>query len=73
MGMVYRTDIRHAALNIPQALGLSVIVSLLTHQMMPECENSEKSNSEKFTQAFVQSWLIPCVALAVGWIIKQYM
>lgn len=60
-----------AALSIPQAMGISLIVSYLTHQL-PKKDEKEDSKNELW-RAIGFSLVRPFLALAIGWLILQWM
>lgn len=54
-------------LSIPQAVGISLVVSFLTHQAHVEKENPD--GVKVLTSAFLR----PLLALLIGWVVKQFM
>src|ERR1043166_870563 len=54
------------AIGIAQALGISITISLLTHQYVPP---KDKDNWTPVVTAF----LTPLFALRIGWIVKGYL
>jgi putative flippase GtrA len=61
-----------APLGIAQAIGLSLIVSFLTHQT-DSYEDKEKSLNEKMTRAVLLAFMTPAMALLIGWIVKGFL
>ena len=55
------------ALSIPQAIGVSIVVSLLTYQRIPEGAKDKKWDP------IAHSVLVPLFAVWVGWIVKGYL
>lgn len=56
------------ALGISQAMGVSLVVSYMTHQVPPKTEK-ERSFGEEMLLAILK----PLFALGVGWIILQFI
>lgn len=60
------------ALSIPQAIGIAVVVGLLTHQSHSSPEDKNEPNGKKWGR-MLEPLLSPWIALAFGWVVKQYM
>lgn len=60
------------ALNIPQAIGISLISSFLTYQY-DEYEDKEKSSTEKMVRLTSICVFSPAFALLIGWIVKGFL
>lgn len=61
-------------LSIPAAIGLSLIISYLTHQTLPEDSNDKnKTYGEKLFKGIIIGILKPSFALFFGWIVFQFM
>lgn len=58
------------ALSIPAAIGISMIVSYMTHQRPPE--DKDVSSTEKLVKAGIQLTLKPAFALGFGWIVRYW-
>lgn len=58
-------------LSLPSAIGLSLIVSYLTHQM--DFRKDERTTAEKFLSAMFAQTLWPALTLLSGWIINHWM
>ncbi len=59
------------ALSIPAAIGLSMVVGMLTHQTMPT--EKDKSAGLLITGIIAHAILTPLLIVAVGYIIKSFM
>ncbi len=60
------------ALNIASAIGISLIVSYLTHQVDTN-KKDERPHHEQFIANVIFALLKPTIALAFGWIIKAWV
>ena len=60
-----------AALSIPVAIGLTMVVSFLTYQFIHTVD--ERSTSEKVTEGVVLGFLHPAFALLFGWIVTYFL
>jgi len=60
-----------APLTVAQAIGLGVTVGLVTHQGVPTGDNRNDSNA--LARAIAQAFVIPLVALLVGWIVSYFV
>lgn len=54
------------SISIPQAIGISLVVSFLTHQYR---KTEQKDNYEEIMYAFVK----PVTALVIGYIVKSFL
>jgi putative flippase GtrA len=61
-----------APLGIAQSIGLSLIVSFLTHQM-DSYQDKEKAANERMVECFLYAFLSPAMALLIGWIVKGFL
>jgi hypothetical protein len=59
------------ALNVPQSIGIALIVGYLTHQRRTAADSSDRR--EEAFQTFGYAFLNPLVALLIGWIVKGFM
>lgn len=57
-------------LSIPVAIGISMVVSYLTHQY--DAYESPDSASEKLAKTFAVGFFKPVFALLFGWIVLQF-
>src|SRR5882672_5049517 len=59
-------------LSIPIAIGISVIVSMLTHEN--QSEKKEDESLDKYTVGLiVKALALPAVSLAIGWVVKSFI
>ena len=58
-------------IRILHAIGVGVTVSLLTSRA-PRC-NDERTSNQKFSESAAHMFVTPLVALAMGWIVLQFM
>jgi len=58
-------------LSIPAAIGVSMIVSYITHQTIPS--DKEESSFEKITKGILEATMKPAFALGFGWIVKSWL
>lgn len=58
-------------LNIPTAIGISLIVSYLTVQ--PSIKDDERDAKEIFIKGTIVSITYPILALFIGWIVTLFM
>lgn len=62
------------ALNIPQALGLALVISMLTKDFD---SNSDKESDDTLTDVLIKAtmkvFIKPAFALLFGWIVLQFM
>ena len=62
------------ALSIPQAIGISMIVSFLTYQFQPSNKQNTKEDDQKdMITRILHLVLYPITVLAVGYIVKGFM
>lgn len=62
------------ALNIPQAIGIQLIIGYLTKQAEPETEEEKKRTAgQKLIVAIGTAILKPSFALFFGWIITKFL
>lgn len=59
-------------LSVPQAIGIALVVGMLTHQNYHYPEKEDEKTSTKVTR-FLEPFLAPFATLLVGWIVRQYM
>lgn len=52
------------------AMGLSVIISLLTFQTPPDVETKKRSSAETFAIFFLTSLMVSVFSLLAGWLYK---
>jgi fatty acid desaturase len=57
-------------LTVPVAIGISLIVSLLTHQDMSDV--AKKSETDRWS-TFAGLFTRPLFVLLIGWIVRQYI
>jgi ABC-type antimicrobial peptide transport system permease subunit len=57
-------------LTVPVAIGISLIVSLLTHQDMSDV--AKKEDTKKWS-VLVTLFVRPLFVLLIGWIVRQYI
>lgn len=60
-------------LTIPAAIGMSLIVGYLTHQIKDEDVDNDKDFKETMIRAIIIATIKPAFALLVGWIITLFM
>lgn len=61
------------ALSIPQAIGIALVVGMLTHQSSQHYpENKDEKTSTKVARA-IEPVLNPLIVLLIGWVVHQYM
>lgn len=53
-------------LSIPTAIGMALIVQLLTYRASSEQHNSTK-------EAFIRSFSAPLLALGIGWVVQAFV
>ena len=56
------------ALNIPQAIGISMAVRLVTYQ-----SDAKKEKDSDPYSIILHGLLYPAICLALGWIVKQFL
>ncbi len=62
------------ALSIPAAIGVALIVGFMTHQHQPEKKSGAKPDGAAAGVAVAgHVFLRPAFALAMGWVVKQWM
>lgn len=61
------------ALSIPYALGISLILNLLTHGPEGHKKDPTMSDTENMFAAFVYSFILSSAALGIGWIVKGFI
>lgn len=59
-------------LSVTQAIGVAIVVAMLTHQGSTE-KHSEEVQSTSWTFAILQGFLDPLFALIMGWIVMRLM
>lgn len=59
------------ALSIPVAIGFSLVVSYLTHQMTPNSER--KPGWDEFGSSMAYAFIKPAIALLFGWIVTHWL
>ena len=60
------------ALSIPQAIGIALVVGMLTHQSHHYPENKDEKTSTKVVRS-LGPFVAPFATLLVGWIVHQFM
>lgn len=55
------------ALRIPYAIGLSLVVAMLTHQQR------KSEHTPEFAEALLSGLITPFLMLLLGWIVKQFI
>ena len=62
------------SLTIAQAIGLSMVVGLLTHRSRNSDgrEKTEKEKKKELISFIAELFLFPFITLGVGWIVHQY-
>lgn len=60
------------ALSIPQAIGIALVVGMLTHQSQHHLEDKDEKTSTKVVRVS-EPFLTPFAMLLIGWIVRQYM
>lgn len=60
------------ALSVLQAIGIALVVGMLTHQSQHYPENKDEKTSTKVVRVS-EPFLTPFVTLLIGWIVRQYM
>ena len=61
------------ALTITQALGVAIVVGLLTHQAMPNDSNAHTTAIDKLIPAVITLIFRPLMAIICGWIVHSFM
>lgn len=62
------------AIGIAQAIGISLVVGYLTHQIPKETTyEANKSKTEKFLEAVLMGVIRPLFALLIGFIVKIFI
>lgn len=64
------TALHAPMLGVAQAIGVSIVVALLTHQAPPK---DEGEFMERMIHAIALGVLGPLVALAVGWVVRGFL
>lgn len=59
------------ALTLAPAIGVALVVNFLTHQAKSEPKGEDKT--EQLLKSIVHMALKPAMALAIGWVVKQWM
>jgi len=59
-------------LTIVPAIGVALVVSYLTHQTN-DCQEKERSTSEKIAYAVAVAVVKPLLALCLGWVVHLFM
>ena len=60
-------------LSIVAAIGISLVIGYLTHQVINDPDDKEKSFGEKIGFAVVYAVLKPGFALLIGWVVHLFM
>lgn len=58
-------------LNIPTAIGISLVVSFLTHQTHDD--DKERTFSERMFRLFGAAILTPLLGVFIGWVVKHFL
>lgn len=61
------------ALGIVTAIGISLVVSFLTHQHRPENPADTRGAGEKFGESIVFALLWPAMTLLIGWAVHLFL
>jgi hypothetical protein len=61
------------ALTLAPAIGLSIVVSYLTHQYAPKTTEKHESEWHSTLHLSFHILLKPTLALLMGWMVKQWM
>ena len=59
-------------LNIPSAIGISLVVGYLTKQA-DSYVDKDKSAGVRIGESFLRAFLQPAIALFIGWIVQKFM
>jgi hypothetical protein len=60
------------ALALAPAIGLSLVVSFLTHQLTSK-EDDKRDFSDRMARAIGVVLLMPLFVLGIGWVVRQFM
>jgi len=63
-------------LSIPQAIGISLVIGFLTHQVPHKHCKDDRSKDDKLTDSIAENaafLVFPLFALGVGWIVVQFI
>ena len=60
-------------INVPEAIGLAIIIGYLTKQIQLRDKDKDKEPLERCCEALALMVLKPGLALLVGWIVKFWM
>lgn len=60
-------------LSITAAIGISLVIGYLTHQIINDPKDSDRSFAEKIGVATAYSILKPGSALLIGWVVHLFM
>ena len=60
------------ALSVPSAIGIALVVSYMTHQYQKK-NKTEIDGWEAVAESMAHMALKPVFALAIGWIVKQWV
>lgn len=60
------------ALRIPYAIGLSLLVGMLTHQTS-DCEEKKRTTSEHLWRVLAVSFVGPLMILGIGWLVRLFV
>lgn len=61
------------ALAIPYAIGISIIMSLLTHQEVPAEKKDDSGSITKCFNILGKALVRPAMALFIGWIVRMFV
>lgn len=61
------------AISIPVAIGVGLIVSMLTHDKTGNEAEEVKTSSEKIAMAIVMSLVLPAIFLFAGWVTTKFL
>ncbi|MDP3696508.1 MAG: hypothetical protein Q8R55_00575 [Candidatus Taylorbacteria bacterium] len=60
------------ALSVAQAIGIALVVGMLTHQSQHYPEDKDEKTSKKVVR-ITEPFLTPFAVLLIGWVVRQYM
>lgn len=69
---VMSTFVSAPALNIPTAIGLSMMVRFVTHEVV-DCQPKDESTVAKLSRALLYPFVSCGVVLGFGWILLKFM
>lgn len=60
-------------LPIAAAIGISLTVKYMTHQISPDCEEKKREAAEQIGRLVGVTVLYPLLAVFIGWIVQKFM